>query len=209
MPYRLPLELELIILTLAAPALEMDSLHARVDFFIEISLVHRSLTAWAQDKLHDQFLYTYRPRVDEYERLKKRFEAGFGRDRPLRRLYLDLTQLPDAAHVRKALDTDSVSVTIDGRVLVPLRPTSALSGSIQDGAATAQKETFDEVARFVVIAAPAPGDGYWELCAMITSHCQALDTLWLKPPILKLDLKALPRAPAIEPVADRSQTYRG
>jgi hypothetical protein len=45
MRYRLPLELELVILELAAPPLAIDSLHDRVRFFIKISLVHRSLTA--------------------------------------------------------------------------------------------------------------------------------------------------------------------
>ncbi|KAG0660227.1 hypothetical protein C6P46_004681 [Rhodotorula mucilaginosa] len=77
---KLPLELELTILELAAPPLAIDRLHDRVDFFTKISLVHRSLTAWARDRLHDQFLYTYQPRPDEHERLKRRLEAGFGRD---------------------------------------------------------------------------------------------------------------------------------
>ena len=92
---KLPLELELTILELAAPPLAIDRLHDRVDFFTKISLVHRSLTAWARDRLHDQFLYTYQPRPDEHERLKRQLEAGFGRDRPLRRLYLDLSDLPE------------------------------------------------------------------------------------------------------------------
>jgi hypothetical protein len=80
MRYRLPLELGLTILQLAAPPLVIDSSRDRVDFFIKTSLVHRSFTAWAQERLHDQFLYTYRPRPDEYECLKLRFEAGFGRN---------------------------------------------------------------------------------------------------------------------------------
>ena len=45
MRYRLPLELELMILQLAAPPLAFDRLHDRVDFFINVSLVHRSFTA--------------------------------------------------------------------------------------------------------------------------------------------------------------------
>lgn len=183
MRYRLPFELELTVLELAAPALEYDSLYDRVDFFSRISLVHRSLTAWAQDKLRDQFLYTYRPREDEYERL----EAGFGRDRLLRRPYLDLTQLPTAR------DTHSVTTT-EGRVSGASLLPSALSNSRQDGA-TAQNEAFDEVAPFVFVLVEdaAPGDGCWQMCAMITGYSQALDTLWLKPPILKLDLQNLPR----------------
>jgi hypothetical protein len=38
--------------TVAAEPLAIDSLHDRVDFFINVSLVHRSLTAWAQERLH-------------------------------------------------------------------------------------------------------------------------------------------------------------
>ena len=90
MRYRLPLELELTILELAAPPLVKPRLHDRVDFFINVSLVHRSLTAWAQERLHYQFLYTYRRRSDEYERLETRLEAGFGRDRSIRRLYTSI-----------------------------------------------------------------------------------------------------------------------
>lgn len=41
--------------------------------------MHRSLTAWAQDKLRDQFLYTYRPRPDEDKRLKKRLSRELRR----------------------------------------------------------------------------------------------------------------------------------
>lgn len=197
MRYRLPLELELCILELAAPPLDIDSLPRRVDFFIKISLAHRSLTAWAQDRLRDQFLYTYRPRKDEHERLKKRLEAGFGRERPLRRLYLDLTRLPDAAHVRTLLDTTS-DVAVDRRVLGASLPLTALSSPIQNGA-TAHKAALDEVAHFVLIENAAPGDGYWELCAMITDYSQALDRL--RPPLMMLDLKDLPRAWEIDPVA--------
>ena len=94
MRYRLPLELEFTILEFAAPPLAIDHLHARVRFFVKISLVHRSFTAWAQERLRDQFLYTYQPRPDEHERLKARFDAGFSRQRPIRRLYLNLTRLP-------------------------------------------------------------------------------------------------------------------
>ncbi|GAA5982759.1 hypothetical protein JCM10908_006774 [Rhodotorula pacifica] len=94
MAYRLPLELELHILKLATLPLEMDSLHDRVDFLCQIALVHRSVTKWAQEKLHHQFLYTYRPRPGEHDRLKERLEAGFGQGRTLARLFLDLTRLP-------------------------------------------------------------------------------------------------------------------
>ena len=77
MRYRLPLELELTILEFAAPPLAFDCLHDRVAFLINVSLAHRFFTAWAQERLHDQFLYTYRPRSNEHERLKMRLEAGF------------------------------------------------------------------------------------------------------------------------------------
>ena len=87
MRYRLPLELELTILELAAPPLAIDSLHDRVAFFITVSLVHRSFTAWAQDRLRDQFLYTYRPRNGEYARLERRLtEGGYGANCPILRL---------------------------------------------------------------------------------------------------------------------------
>ena len=109
MRYRLPLELELTILELATPSRAIDSLHDRVNFFIRISLVHRSLTAWAQERPHDQFLYTYRSQADEHERLKARFEAGFSRDRSLRRLYLDFSHLPSTIPERREPGTDSVS----------------------------------------------------------------------------------------------------
>jgi hypothetical protein len=87
-------ELELTIIELAAPPLAINRLHDRVAFFIKISLMHRSLTAWAQERLRDQFLYTYHTRPDEHERLEKRFEAGFGHNRPLRRLYLGIRNEP-------------------------------------------------------------------------------------------------------------------
>lgn len=107
MLYRFPLELELMIPEFAAPPLAIDRLHDRVAFCIIVSLVHRSLTAWAQERLQDQFLYTYRARHDEHERLKKQVEAGFGRDRPVRRFYLDLTRLPADIHDRNVPGTDS------------------------------------------------------------------------------------------------------
>ena len=175
MRYRLPLELELTILEFAAPPLAIDSLHDRVEFFNKISLVHRSLTAWAQDRLRDQLLYTYRRRPDEYERLKARFEAGFGRDRPLRRLYLDLSRLPSDVDCRKECGSDSVSATIDGRVYGPVSSTSGPGGPEQVGS-KAQEQACEAVAHYVQPASDSNG-GRWELCTMITSYSQALDTL--------------------------------
>ncbi|GAA5982756.1 hypothetical protein JCM10908_006773 [Rhodotorula pacifica] len=70
--FRLPLELELHILKLAAPRLAMDSLADRVKFLIKVSLVHRSFTAWAQDKLAEQFVYTYSLEANDFDRLQKR-----------------------------------------------------------------------------------------------------------------------------------------
>lgn len=200
MPCRLPLELELTVLELAAPALEFDNLHRRVDFFINVSLVHRSLMAWAQDKLRDQLLYTYRLREDEYERLKQRLEAGFGRDRRLCRLYLDLTQSPTAR------DTHSVATT-EGRVSGASLLPNALSDSRPDGA-TAQKEAVDEVAHFVLFEDAAPDDGRWELCSTIMDYSQKLDTLWLKHPILELDLQNLPGAWPSEPAPEHTRIYK-
>ena len=92
---------------------------------------------------------------------------------------------------------------IDGRVPGASLLTSAVSKSRQDGA-TAQKEAFDEEAHFVQFEDAAPGAGYWEPCAMITDYSQALDTLWLRPPLMMLDLQNLPRAWAIDPVAQHS-----
>ena len=194
MRYRLPLELELIVLEFAAPPLAIDCLHDRVDFFITISLVHRSITAWAQDRLRDQFLYTYKLRSDEHERLKARFEAGFaGRDRPLRRLYLDLSDLPADIRNRTKPGTDSVSSTINGRVCGPIALASALCDT--EGGAAYDQEACDAVAHFVRREA-SRYNGHWELCPMITSYSQALDTLWLKLPWLNLNINHFTRASA-------------
>ena len=195
MPNRLPLELELTIFELAAPPLSVDHLHDRVDFFINASLVHRSLTAWAQERLHDQFLYTYHRRADEHERLKKRFEAGFGRDGQVRRLYLDLTGLPKDVAERTNPGADSVSVTVDGRVYEALSLARGPSNLAEAGTSV-QEQACDAVAHF-----EQPGNnsdaGTWEMCAMITGYSQALDTLWLKLPFKDLNIKNLPRAWAI------------
>ena len=107
-----------MILDLAAPPLAYASLHERVAFFINVSLVHRSLTAWAQERLHDQFLYTYRPRDNGFAPLKTRLEAGLGRERPLRRLYLDLTGLTWFMCWQLESATHSVCTTINHRSIV-------------------------------------------------------------------------------------------
>lgn len=132
MRYRLPVELELAILESAAPPLAIDSLHDRVQFFIKVSLVHRSFTAWAQERLHDQFLYTYHPQPDEHERLKTRFEAGFGRGRPLLRLYLDLNKLPAIEELEEP-GCYSVSITVEGHDYQPTFLLSASSDTRQVG----------------------------------------------------------------------------
>ena len=192
MPYRLPLELELTILELAAPPLAIDRLPDRVDFFIKVSLIHRSLTAWAQDKLRDQFLYTYQPRPDEHERLKTRLEAGFGRDRPLRRLYLDLIRLPGDISGRTESGTDSVSATINGQVYRAVSTISGPSESKHFGTESSN-QACESVANFAHPENTSPLAGYWRLCAMITNYSQALDTLWIWPPFYILDIKDLPR----------------
>ena len=197
MRYRLPLELELAILELAAPPLAYDSLHDRVDFFINAALVHRSFTAWAQDRLRDQFLYTYRARPDEHARLKSRFEAGFaGRDRPLRRLYLDLGCLPEQSNRRKEAGIDSVSVMIKGRVYGPV---SAISGP---GSPNRTDPSCEAVAHYVH-PANDPYNRHWELCTMITTYAQALNTLWLKLPLIRLEIAGLPRECATGRVSKR------
>jgi hypothetical protein len=193
MRYRLPLELGLTILQLAAPPLVIDSSRDRVDFFIKTSLVHRSFTAWAQERLHDQFLYTYRPRPDEYECLKLRFEAGFGRNRPVRRLYLDLNRLPLGIYAREESLPDSVSATINGRVYEPVSSISGSSNREQVGP-TAQGRACEAVAHYVRTSTAQAER--WEVCEMITAYCQALDMLWLKLPIIKLDIADLPRESA-------------
>ncbi|KWU45290.1 hypothetical protein RHOSPDRAFT_33236 [Rhodotorula sp. JG-1b] len=185
MRYRLPLELELTILEIAAPPLAIDRLHDRVAFFINVALVHRSLTAWAQERLRDQFLYTYIPRPDEHDRLKMRFEAGFGRDRPLRRLYLDLSRLPSDINCRKECGSDSVSATINGRAYGPVSSPGD-PGNLEQ----AQGRACEAVARYVQNGTIQVGK--WEVCAMITAFSQALDMLWLKLPIIKLDIADLP-----------------
>ncbi|GAA5954001.1 hypothetical protein JCM8115_003280 [Rhodotorula mucilaginosa] len=186
MRYRLPLELELMILELAAPPLAIDRLHARLRFFINVSLVHRSLTAWAQERLHDQFLYTYRRRSDEHERLKARFEAGFGRDRPLCRLYLDLSRLPAYVDRRKGCGSDSVSATINGRAYGAVSSPGG-PGKLEQ----AQGRACEAVAHYVQNGTIQVGK--WKVCAMIKAFSQALDTLWLNLPVKQLDIAGLPQ----------------
>ena len=193
MRYRLPLELELTTLELTAPPLAIDRLHDRVAFFITVSLVHRSFTAWAQERLRDQFLYTYKPRPDEHDRLKARFEAGFGRDRSVRRLYLNLSRLPRDVDRREECGSDSVSARIDGRVYGPVSSTSG-PGNLEQVGTTAQVPACEAVAHYVQKSTARVGK--WEVCAMITAYCQALDTLWLKLPIIQLDIADLPRESA-------------
>lgn len=188
---RLPLELELYILELATPPLAIDSLHERVDYFINVSLVHRSLTAWAQEHLHDQFSYTYRRRSDEHERFKTRFEAGFGRDRPLRRLYLDLTRLPSDIHDRNGPGTDSVFALLRLRTYEAVSDTSGLSNPAEVGTSI-KGRMCDAVAHFCQFDDHPRSDDYWVLCEMISDRCQSLDTLWLMPPSLQLNITNLP-----------------
>lgn len=188
MPYRLPLELELTILKLAAPPLAMGRLHERVDYFIEVSLVHRSLTAWAQDRLHDQFLHTYQPRPDEYERLKTRLEAGFGRDRPLRRLYLDLTRLPENPRALEEPGAASVSYAIHRQFFGSVTLIQGPPRLGQHGPVT------ETVAMAHIMESETRGtlDSYWALCPTLEAYSQVLDTLWLKPPVMKLDIADWP-----------------
>jgi hypothetical protein len=188
---KLPIELELAILELATPPLAIDRLHDRVKFFLNASLVHRSLTAWAQDKLRDQFLYTYRRRPDEHERLQTRFEAGSGRDRPLRRLYLDLTRLPADIHKRIRPGTDSVSATLGVRVYEAVSATGFSSEPAEVGT-TLQGRVCDAVAHFSQFDDHPQAVDYWVLCEMISHRCQSLNTLWLRPPELKLNITDLP-----------------
>lgn len=184
-------------LNLRSSSLLRPRFHDRVDFFINASLVHRSLTAWAQERLHDQFLYTYHQRADEHERLKKRFEAGFGANRQLRRLYLDLTGLPKDIDERTKPGADSVSATIDGRVYgavsLPSGPSPAEAGT------SAQEQACDAVAHFRQYEDHS-NIVYWSVCAMIATHSEALDTLWLKPPLHDLNIEDLHRASAISDI---------
>lgn len=76
-PYRLPFELELYILELATPPALLPSLKRRVDFLLVIALVHRSFTAWAQARLREQFVFTYRssdPQLLAFERRRQQAE---------------------------------------------------------------------------------------------------------------------------------------
>ena len=191
MRYRLSLELELTILELAAPPLAIDSLHDRVDFFINVSLVHRSFTAWAQERLLDQFLYTYQPRPDEHARLKTRFEAGFSRDRSLCRLYLDLTELPTNIDEREEPRTDSVSATVNW-LFYGATSMASVPGGMAGGGTWVEEQECEAVAHYVLDDA----DGYehWQMCAMITSYSEVLDTLWVRVPRKDLNIKNLPRA---------------
>ena len=187
MRYRLPLELELTILELAAPPLVKPRLVDRVDFFINTSLVHRSLTAWAQNRLQDQFLYTYRPREDEYARLERRLtEGGFGPSRPIKRLYLDVTRL---------------RLQEDGQPYYPDSPKSSESVESADTASLANKNSQSSEDEGI-----QPSNGYgifgshedpdapgWTLKPLLACCVQSLDTLWLLPPFDNLDLSTISR----------------
>ncbi|POY75014.1 hypothetical protein BMF94_1990 [Rhodotorula taiwanensis] len=75
--FRLPLELELHILDLATPHRLLPSLKRRVKFLRKIALVHRSFTAWAQARLREQFVFTYRtsdPQLLAFERRRQQAE---------------------------------------------------------------------------------------------------------------------------------------
>lgn len=135
----------------------------------------------------DQFLYTYQPRLDEHERLKRRLEAGFGRDRQLRRFYLDLTDLPEKLDKPRYSGTDSISATNNGLVYEPVSSLSGPGGRKRTGASC------EAVAHFVPPPGNDPNDGQWELCTMITAYAQALGTLWLKLPLTRLEIADLPR----------------
>lgn len=204
MRYRLPPELELRILELAAPPLAIDRLHDRVEFFINASLVHRSLTQWAQERLHDQFLYTYQARPDEHERLKTRLEAGFGRDRPLRRLYLDLTRLPEDPRELEEPGTVSVSYAIHRRYFGAMSLVEGPAGPDDDGT-TAHARAREAVAVAHIVESETRGtlESYWALCPVMEAYSQVIDTLWLKPPVTKLDIADWPRKCATGPVFGR------
>lgn len=47
-----------------------------------------------------------------------------------------------------------------------------------------------------------PMSGQWELCPMITTYSQVLDTLWLKSPPWILDIADLPRECVTGPVSE-------
>ena len=180
MLYRLPLELELIILQLAAPPLVKPRLAERVDFFIKISLVHRSFTAWAQDRLHDQFLYTYRPRKDEYARLKRHLaEAGFGQSRPIPRLYLDATRLchPDDPEQ----DEPVIRSPSETRDTVETR----LSADEGAEASEAQTQSTHRISKI------GPSERALKLLFLSCGH--SFDTLWLMHPSDdQVDLSGVP-----------------
>lgn len=159
--------------------------------------MHRSLTAWAQDRLHDQFLYTYRGRSDEYDRLETRLEAGFGRDRSIRRLYLDLTRFPDKSRQESAPGTESTYRSWRGCDYAP----SSLFHEAGD--TRVRRQACDVVASFFRPEITLPTTGQWELCPMITAYSQVLDTLWLKPPPWILDIADLPRECVTGPVSER------
>ena len=186
MPYRLPLELELTVLEFAAPPLAMYSLHKRVAFFINVSLVHRSLTAWAQERLHDQFLYTYRPRADEYARLESRLaEAGFGPSRPIKRLYLDATRLrhPGDPYPRWWAPASMSEIEAG------LETAWSTNGRAQ----LRQGQTFRGNRVFESQETPAASG--WTLGSLLSRCVRALETLWLTPPFAVLDLSDIACTP--------------
>ncbi|GAA5982784.1 hypothetical protein JCM10908_006787 [Rhodotorula pacifica] len=182
--YRLPLELELHILRLATPPLEMDSLHDRVDFLCKVALVYRSMTDWAQEKLHDQFLYTYKLRSDEYARLEHRLtHGGFGPTRPICRLYLDVSRLWQIGDpLPTALEAETVNQSQITPGLVPAASGTSLGSDdleagqgVQGGQAVFARSTL-------------PSGACWRVEPLLARCIQELEMLWLMPPYADVDL---------------------
>ena len=189
MRYRLPLELELTILELAAPPLVKSRLAERIKFFIKILRLHRSFTVWAQERLHDQFLYTYRPREGEYARLERRLkEAGFGPTRSIQRLYLDVSRLRRPGDPKPhGFDSEEE----DSEASATVETVSASAGTSSSGRESSQVSEGQS-------NQPASGHGIFEVASfertlspLLAHYVQGLDTLWLIPPYTWLDLSDL------------------
>lgn len=172
-----------MILELAAPPLTKPHLHERVDFFINAALVHRSFIAWAQERLHDQFLYTYHTRPDEHACLERRLtEAGFGPTRSIQRLYLDVSRLlrpgdsePDGFDSEEGSETSATSAETASSGSESSQSSEGPSNQPSSGHGTSERASFERT-----------------LSPLLAHYVQGFDTLWLMPTYIGLDLSGIP-----------------
>ncbi|POY74934.1 hypothetical protein BMF94_1910 [Rhodotorula taiwanensis] len=181
--YRLPLELELHVLELALPPLRMTAVKGRVQFCLAVSLVHRSFTAWAQQHLREQFVYTYQHRHGQLRRLeKRRRDAEAAHDWKPKYVLLDLQWLDYALGL---VDCRFCGMAFDYDELV-----------------TSDDERADERPRYNTNLADWTGDGLVRFNASFLSWLQGIPQLGLRLPHTMLDFDDIPGVELLELATD-------